>query len=172
MQNRTQYVWGPPVLTFTCPGQPIGQGQIRHLGKGRPAVHANGKRLKPWRQAIAQAATQAIAQHPTPGMFPLDLALATLLVFTMPWSRAAAKEGRLYPTVNSILNSDLDHLERAVYDAMKGVAIVDDSLVVDSRHPKTYPRGTSPQAHPLALPEPGVTIRLYLLPIGETPCPA
>jgi Holliday junction resolvase RusA-like endonuclease len=159
------YRWGPAMLVFRAHGHhPVGQGAIRPLGKGRPSVHANAKTLKPWRKTIAEAAQKAIQAHRDPEMFPLRGPLAAYLLFTMPYGKTAARERRQYPTVTSATNSDIDHLERAVYDALKGTAIVDDCQIVDAQHPKTYPTGSTPYAHPLADSTPGVLVALYQLP--------
>jgi hypothetical protein len=52
-----------PVLSFIAHGNPIGQGNIRHLGAGRPAVHQNAKTLLPWRDTIRHAAIAAIGDR-------------------------------------------------------------------------------------------------------------
>ncbi len=157
----TGYVWSPPVLTFTVLGQPVGQGRIRSLGKGRPSVHANAKRLKPWRAAVKAAAQTALAGLPESEQFPLTVAVAAELLFTLPYPAVAARKDRPFPVVTSSTNPDIDHLERAVYDALKGVVIADDALVIDARHPKTYPAGVCRYAHPRALDCPGLRVSIY-----------
>lgn len=117
-------------LTVTVPGTPIGQGNIRHLGKGRPAVHQNAKTLKPWRKAIVDATQQAMSDR---GLTkPLDGPLHLLAVFTMPRGKTVK---RAEPTVPP----DLDHLLRALGDALKDAqAITDDARIVAATIRKRY----------------------------------
>ena len=170
------YDWGPPVLEFSVIGHPIGQGALSPKGRnaktGRIVMaHSNAKSLKPWRAQIAEMAKQTIERCGHPKLFPIESAVAVELLFTMPTSAASLKQGRAYPTVKNATNSDLDHLERAIYDALTGVVFLDDALVVDAAHPKTYPAGSTAYTHPQALPEPGVTIRVHVLPIPEEGTP-
>lgn len=150
-------VCGVPDLMFTVVGNPIGQGQVSFMGKGRPAIHSNRKTLYPWRDRVRDAAVVAIMSAPG-GWEPLVGAVAVDRYYTMP--RPASREGRAraHPTVNSALNSDIDHLDRAVFDALKGTVYADDALVCGGTHWKTYPGG-----HPDCPLEPGVTVRVYRL---------
>ncbi len=47
-------------LVITAFGTPVTQGSIRSLGAGRPSVHSNAKRLKPWRVTVKEAALDAL----------------------------------------------------------------------------------------------------------------
>lgn len=145
------------VARFTVLGQPIGQGQVSFLGKGRPAVHKNRKTLYPWRDEIGRAFARHLVET---GLLSPWVALSGAVAvdrwYTMP--RPAAKASwRPWPTVNSAVNSDIDHLDRAVFDSLKLCgAIEDDALVVGGAHWKAYP-GT----YPMCPPGPGVTLVLY-----------
>lgn len=113
-------------LTIHVPGRPIGQGNIRHLGKGRPAIHQNAKTLLPWRADIADAAAKAMADagftEPFDGPLMLDP-----IVFLMPRGKTVR---RAQPTVPP----DLDHLLRALGDALtRAGAIADDARIVRIR---------------------------------------
>lgn len=149
-------VLGEPALAFTVYGAPVGQGALSFLGKGRPAVHSNRKTLYPWRNRVRDAALAAIVEHGE--WIPLECPVAVDRYYTMP--RPASRDGqrRPHPVVNSALNFDIDHLDRAVFDAMKGTVYVDDALIVGGMHWKAYPGG-----HPDCPPEVGVTIRVYPL---------
>lgn len=165
--NLDEYSYpGRQVLSFVVDGDPVGQGQIRSLGKGRPAVHANGATLKPWRNDVAEAAREAIADLATAcdlldrepvGPFPLLGPIAVRAVFTVRKPKTVDRE---YPTVNSRYNSDTDHLLRAILDAMSKVVYLDDAQVIDPHPVKTYPAGC-PGAHRLASGVPGVRVWIY-----------
>ncbi len=47
-------------IVITAYGTPVTQGSIRSLGAGRPSVHSNAKRLKPWRVTVKEAALDAL----------------------------------------------------------------------------------------------------------------
>lgn len=111
-------------------GEPAGQGQVSGGGlrqtKGgglyrQPGYHTNRKQLDPWRAAIASAAQDAL-----PGFgvtAPLDGALSLSAVF---WLTRKPTVRRDEPTVPP----DLDHLLRALGDALKQAgAIADDARI-------------------------------------------
>lgn len=138
-----------PVLTFIAHDDPVGQGNIRHLGKGRPAVHQNAKTLKPWRATVRHAAITAISDRPG---FPLDEPLRVEATFTVKKPTGAPKTRRVWPAKRP----DLDHLLRAILDAVTGVAFVDDARCVEIVCAKRYPL----EGHD-ALTFPGVVVRIY-----------
>lgn len=130
-------------VTFTVAGEPVGQGQISHLGKGRPAIHTNAARLLPWRQAIGWAARAAM--H---GAAPFDCPVLMRAVFTMP-ARAKPKF-----TDHPAVPPDLDHLIRAVCDAVTGIVVTDDARIVAvsayKQHAGPYPPGVRLGFDPLS----------------------
>lgn len=102
-------------------GDPVGQGNLRHLGAGRPAVHQNRKTLLPWRARIEAAARLAMPRWGVTA--PLDGALSLSAVFWMPRGKTVKRDE---PTVPP----DLDHLLRALGDALtKSGAIADDARI-------------------------------------------
>lgn len=139
---------GTLLLDVTVRGLPIGQGAVRFLGQGRPAVHQNAKTLKPWRASVAAACEQVMGVD----ALPYDGPLALSAIFTMPKPVSAPKTRQSFPD----RRPDLDHLVRAVADGMCHVAYVDDARLVDILTGKRYPgeRGD-------ALPWPGARLRLY-----------
>lgn len=102
-------------------GKPIGQGNLRHLGKGRPTIHQNQDILLPWRRAIAAATVQAMGTFGVTA--PLDGPLSLSAVFWMPRGKTVRRDE---PTVPP----DLDHLLRALGDSLKlAGAIADDARI-------------------------------------------
>lgn len=147
-----------PLLVVMVVGDPVGQGNVRHLGAGRPAVHQNRARLLPWRDRVAYAARLAIKDTADPGRFPLSGPVAVDTVFTVRKPKSAPKRRRTWPCVRP----DLDHYVRAVWDALTKVAFHDDGQVVDEASGKCYPREGAD-----ALPTPGVVVRVYAIEPGD-----
>lgn len=142
-----------PLLEFSVRGRPVPQGSIRHLGAGRPAVHANAKTLKPWRELVQHAVEELIAERalevPILGPIRLDL------VFTVPKPKSAPKRCRIWPTTRP----DRGKLARAVEDAIQFSGLIkDDSQFVSGDTVKTFPL-----EHPDALDVPGVLIRVGIV---------
>lgn len=121
------------MLTVTVLGDPVGQGNIRHLGAGRPAIHQNAKRLKPWRAAIVEATGKAMAEIGQTE--PLDGPLHLEARFLMPRGKTVKRE---LPTVPP----DIDHLLRALGDALTTArAIADDARIVSLSVTERYATG-------------------------------
>ena len=108
--------------SFFVPGKPIGQGAITTIN--RRTFHSNDKELRPWREAIGWCAKAA--KIPV-----LDGAVRIELEFIIPRPKTVKRE---YPTVPS----DLDHYIRAVGDALKGIAFLDDSQICSIKAEKVY----------------------------------
>lgn len=113
---------------------PVPQGSIEFKGMrktkdGRSIpimVHRNSHELEKWREAVGWAAKavgviEASASQP----------IAIECLFRRP--RAASNHGT-YP----VMPPDLDRLLRAIGDALKGIAYVDDGQVVDWHGSKEY----------------------------------
>jgi Holliday junction resolvase RusA-like endonuclease len=147
----THYQLHGPVLTFHVLGEPVGQGRISFLGKGRPAIHSNQDRLLPWRELVQHAAEAAIAEQQA--TFPLDGPVGVYACFTMPKAKSAPKTKTTWPTKRP----DGSHLLRAIEDAMTNAGVWrDDSQLVDEHLVKAFPG-----EHISALHVPGVLIRVY-----------
>ncbi|WP_280441059.1 RusA family crossover junction endodeoxyribonuclease [Nocardia brasiliensis] len=98
------------------PGSPAPQGSKRHVGRG--ILIESSKAVGPWRERIALAAHR----HG----WPLRAgAVAITLEFVMPRPKSTPKTY----TPPAIKRPDADKLERAVLDALTGIAFVDDSQV-------------------------------------------
>lgn len=145
-------------LTIRVIGTPAGQGRVSFLGKGRPAIHSNAKKLLPWRDAIAAATRQAASEGEGGALIVGAVPIETDITITVSKPKSAPKRRRTWPITRS--STDLDHHIRAVHDSLsKAGAFGDDSQVVETKARKVYPG-----EHPLALEEPGALIRVRVLP--------
>lgn len=156
----TRYELVGPVLRFHQLGLPVPQGAIRHLGAGRPSVHANADKLKPWRAQIqdtAEAAMEAIDDWCCGLSGPVGMGV----YFTMRKPVSAPKKKTTYP----ISRPDVDKLVRAVLDALAAAGVYrDDSQVVWLETKKVFP---GEDIH--ALHVPGVTVEVYDVTTVELP---
>lgn len=139
-----------PILTFEVRGLPVPQGSIRSLGAGRPSIHSNAVRLRPWREIMQHAFEDAKAWGDASdrlGPIALDL------TFTMPKAKSAPKTRRTFP----IKRPDLDKLVRAVLDAGTAAGVWhDDSQVIDIHARKVFPLEA-----PQSLEVPGLYVFVY-----------
>jgi Holliday junction resolvase RusA-like endonuclease len=132
-------------LAVTVPGEPEPQGAISGGGQrtsknGRtyhqPGYHTNGARLEVWRTAIVVATKQAM--HRAGMTAPLDGPVLLRAEFALTRPKTVTREE---PTVPP----DLDHLERALGDALKMAgALRDDALICENRTRKRYADGIAP----------------------------
>ena len=123
-------------------GTPVPQGSKTAFVRGGHAVVTEGKgpgreNHAAWRQAVATAARDWQDQHRQP-LF--DEPLSVRLTFRLHRPKSVSVTRRPYPAVKP----DLDKLERAVLDALTGVVLVDDALVVDLHSIKRYADGGPP----------------------------
>lgn len=121
-------------LMLIAYGRPAPQGSKRHVGGG-VMVESSSERLKPWREAVKQAALNVLAVAWLP--HPLDGPLAVRMVFTMPKPRSAPKTRRTWPD----RTPDLSKLIRATEDALTDAGVwADDARVVEyERAAKVFP---------------------------------
>lgn len=119
-------------LHVVVPGIPVPQGSIRSLGAGRPSVHSNATKLKPWRGEVI--ATIRDVMDGIECEWPIEGPLSVEVTFHLPRPKSAPKS-RLYPD----RKPDVDKLARSTLDAltMSG-AIGDDAQVVELRACKIY----------------------------------
>ena len=109
-------------VTFWVPGKPVGQGRISTINGH--SFHSNAKELKPWREKVAWCARSAHVP-----LLDGPVQVEYRFVFLRPKSVK-----RNLPCVKP----DLDHLERALGDALSGVAFVDDALICKNTSTKVY----------------------------------
>lgn len=100
-------------------------------GPARANFHA-------WRDAVSRAAADWMRSNEYAA--PLSGPVSLIVEFYLP--RPAAAKKRLYPTTRP----DLDKLVRAVGDALKGIAYVDDSQIVEKQARKRYAVDVVPHA--------------------------
>lgn len=117
-------------INFTVYGTPRPQGSTRAFwkpGMQRAVITTDNKKLKPWRQQISDTAVSLNAQ-----MFPRETPVEVTMNFYFMRPKSAKK--RLGMTVKP----DGDKLVRAIFDAITGVLIEDDSQVVEFHARKHY----------------------------------
>ena len=117
-------------IRFWVPGVPVAQGSkvagVTKLGKPYLRDVKPGK-LRAWRQAVAVAAITEKFGYPGLEGGPVYL----FLEFHMPRGKTVKRD---VPCVTP----DLDKLQRAVLDALTGVAYKDDGQVVHVTASKVY----------------------------------
>lgn len=121
------------------PGAPAPQGSKRHVGHGRMIESSTA--VGPWRERVALA-VHAERWPLLTGPVAVDLS------FVMPRPKSTPKRR----TPAAIKRPDLDKLERAILDALTGIAFQDDAQVVELGASK---RLASPAG------QPGVWISVY-----------
>lgn len=135
-------------LEFFVSGKP--EGQTRHrtrvVKKNNPVTgkvdikvhtyHEKGDKCSVWREAVAYMARKKMSEH---GARKLEGPLEATLVFT----RVPPKKP-LHPKW-LVTTPDTDNLQKAVLDALNGIAYHDDSTIVRITAEKTY--STVPGVH-------------------------
>lgn len=124
-------------LEFFVPGTPVPQDRARAVWTNAGPRHYTPHKTTDYRKLVATVAKAAMKGAPTPQLVPLSLELQ--FTFTPPaswptWKRQAAVAGDLAATAKP----DLDNLEKAVLDALNGIAWVDDGQVFAVAKSKVY----------------------------------
>jgi crossover junction endodeoxyribonuclease RusA len=121
-------------MTFRVHGTPIAQGSMRGFiarGKGDGKAHviltAANTKTEPWRQDVAMAAIKAKVPHVAIGPIKVQI------TFHLPRPKSRPKK-HTHPDVRP----DLDKLQRAVLDALTGIAWRDDAQVCAIAAEKCY----------------------------------
>ncbi|MFF0860924.1 RusA family crossover junction endodeoxyribonuclease [Nonomuraea sp. NPDC003560] len=129
--------------TITVFGTPAPQGSKRHVGHGR--LVESSPRLRPWREAVKQAALDAmeaasVKQYGGTGqraLITLRGPLSVEIEFTFTKPKSAPKTRETWPITRS--SGDLDKLCRGVLDGLADSGLIlDDSLVIDLAAAKRY----------------------------------
>lgn len=146
------------VLEFDADGRPRSKGsRVIQKVPGQNRVRAAAVQeddLKVWTTAIRSAATLAVSDGKRLGSWPRDLPTGPVLVvsrFRLVLPQRLA--GELVPEPATVV-PDGDKLERALWDALTGLAWVDDRQVIAWAGTKSY-------ANPLEVP--GVAARVVAL---------
>lgn len=118
------------VLVVTVFGKPVTQGsKVRTRWSVRDD---NAERLRPWREAVKQAALGALA-----GADRLEGPVSVAVVFTFDRPKSAPKSRPCWPVTRS--SGDVDKLQRAIFDALTDAGVWrDDSQVIDVRARKVH----------------------------------
>jgi Holliday junction resolvase RusA-like endonuclease len=123
-------------FSFVVPGEPIGQGSMKHIGSGR-MIASNDKKLRPWRKAIVDAIHLQLQSDEI--FFDGPTKLEVLFCITKPKTVK-----RDYPTTPY----DADKLVRAVGDGCTDSGLIsDDSIFVDIVASKRFGDGCDFGAH-------------------------
>lgn len=145
-------------------GAPAPQGSKRHIGRG--VMIESSKKVKPWREAVKQAALDVLFDELVLEMLPpLDGPLVVEFCFTFARPKGHYRTGRNahllrdsappYPAVMP----DLSKLIRSTEDALTDAGVyTDDARIVRYRDPRKVYAGS---ADPDALTVPGAVIRVW-----------
>ncbi len=125
-------------FSFLVPGEPVGQGSMKHIGNGR-MIASNDKKLKVWRQAIIDAVHLKFLELDEKVFF--DQALKLEVGFCVERPKTVKRE---LPTTPY----DLDKQIRAVGDALTLSGVIsDDAIITDILATKRYGNGCPYGAH-------------------------
>ena len=120
-------------LEFEVLGPAAPQGSMRAFTiNGKARLSSDNKKTGPYRQECGWAARRALGSREMP-LFGKHVPVRIVIDFYFP-KPPSAKKSRLFPSVPP----DLDKLCRATFDALKGIAWVDDGQVVQVRATKLY----------------------------------
>jgi Holliday junction resolvase RusA-like endonuclease len=123
-------------ISFIVEGRPAPQGSKRSVG-GNRFIEVS-KYVKPWRDAVALAAKQAVMASDDVSLYDCPIVLEITFFIDKP-----AKPKFPYPAVTP----DLSKLVRSTEDALTGIIWVDDSrivsLIVDEVYIGTHTHYTS-----------------------------
>lgn len=108
------------MTTFHVAGVPAPQGSKNAYRRGgRVVLVESSKKVKPWRAAVAQAATIAYLRTE-----PIDGPVAVEIDFHLPRPKSLPKR-----VIWMVKKPDLDKLVRSTLDALSGIAYIDDNRV-------------------------------------------
>jgi Holliday junction resolvase RusA-like endonuclease len=117
------------MTTFHVAGIPAPQGSKTGYIRGTKVVLVeSSKKVKPWRAAVAQAATQAYLHAE-----PIDGPVAVEIDFHLPRPKSLPKR-----VIWMVKKPDLDKLIRSTLDALSGIAYIDDNRVTHITATKDY----------------------------------
>jgi Holliday junction resolvase RusA-like endonuclease len=123
-------------FSFVVPGEPIGQGSMKHIGNGR-MIASNDKKLRIWRQSIVDAVQSKLQGNEIFFDGPTKLEVH----FCVQRPKTVKRE---FPTTPY----DADKLVRAVGDGCTDSGVIsDDAIFVDIVASKRYGEGCPFGAH-------------------------
>jgi len=112
-------------VVFEVSGDPVPKARARTVRKGGRTWSFTPKRVAAWERTIREEAAKHFDE-------PMEGPVMISLVFHMARPRSRRKEVYVSTT------PDLDNLEKAVLDALNGVAYEDDRFVVAKNAQKRY----------------------------------
>lgn len=130
--------WGmtAPLLSVWIPGTPAPQGSLKAVRRGAHArLICDNRRTMPWRDSIRR-----VLRAHGHGLELLDchVFVSMTFYFARPKSHYGKRGLKVGAPFAPTSKPDLDKLVRAVGDALTGVALWDDSRIVDVRASKQY----------------------------------
>lgn len=129
-------------ISFTIPAVPIAQPRpratIRKFGDGKLSARVYNKETHP---VAAFKATCRIAASSAYHGPPLQGPLVVRLLFVMPRPKSMLWKKKPMPVVEHTVKPDIDNLTKALFDALNGVAWVDDSQVWSKQVDKVIASG-------------------------------
>jgi Holliday junction resolvase RusA-like endonuclease len=114
-------------IAFTVFGTPTPQGSMRAFiprGWKRPVLTSDNKKLKPYRQQVAET---AIAEMAKAGLSCLDRGIPVRVDVGFFFAKPKSAGKRV---TQKTTKPDADKLLRAVFDSITGVIITDDAQIV------------------------------------------
>jgi Holliday junction resolvase RusA-like endonuclease len=136
-ENSLTHVPAQPV-TVTISGEPVAKGRARMTRRGFAYTPAATRKF----EAHGRLAAQVTMDGRPPIEAPVHISVLVELPTPSSWSarkKAAALTGGIRPTSRP----DVDNYVKAVLDALNGIVLADDALVLELRAIKQY--GAVPQ---------------------------
>ncbi len=119
-------------VMFEVIGHPVPKARPRVVTKGKKRFAYTPKRVKDWENVVKDEAQKYFER-------PFDRPVVVSLTFYLPRPNSRRLDFWVSTT------PDLDNLEKAVLDALNGVAYTDDRLVVVKSSSKRYVRKGDPR---------------------------
>ena len=119
----------PTTIAFTIPGTPLAQPRQRHrIVKAGASTYVHNYTpekapVNAWKCAVRFACDEAVQGLPFTGP------LALVALFVMPRPAGKTRKTKPNPSYPHVGKPDLDNLEKALLDAMEGIAFANDSAV-------------------------------------------
>lgn len=139
MSNRAEMDVGLRDVVIRVPGNPVGKGRARsaRLPNGK-TTHYTPAKTRTWEGIARSMAIEAMkGRDPVRDPVRISLIITHAVPDSWPlWKQNLALAGRIEPTVKP----DADNVEKAVKDALNGVAWHDDCQVVSCAMEKLYGR--------------------------------
>lgn len=124
------------LLRLWIPGTPQGKGRARSFIRNGKIAHITPEKTRTYEGNIKTLAIETMGELP-PSSKPIriDLVIVMRPSDSWPeWKKELAYSGRLSPTAKP----DSDNVEKAVKDALNGIAWLDDAQVVQDTKQKIF----------------------------------